>query len=127
MSEEAIKTDDKPILQGEGGLFLPGTAPGPGRPKGSISLKTILQQELDKLPPGETMSYALAMVKRQLKQAIIDGDAATQRLIWSYIEGMPMQKTELSGANGQPLVISFDKAFDSGITLSPTQDSPVAR
>src|SRR5512139_4009400 len=35
MSDSAFQTDDKPIPRGDGGRFLPGAPPGPGRPKGS--------------------------------------------------------------------------------------------
>ena len=39
----------------------------------------------------------MAMIKRQLKQAINDGDTPTQKLIWNYLEGLPIEtlKTDL--------------------------------
>jgi hypothetical protein len=37
------------------------------------------------------------LVKKQLHKAIVEGDDASIRLIWNYIEGMPKESTELSG------------------------------
>lgn len=75
-----------------------------GRPPGTFSLKSILQQEIQRQPKGKKLSYAMALIKKQLHQAIIDGDAQTQKLIWNYIEGMPIQDIT-SGGEKLPIPI----------------------
>lgn len=97
--KNGIKTDIKPklIKRDKKGLFQKGTAPGPGREEGTFSLKTILTNEIQKQPEGQQLTYALALIKKQLRQAIGDGDQPTQKLIWNYLEGMPKESAEVKG------------------------------
>lgn len=39
-------TDEHPVKRGENGQFLPGTAGGPGRPEGSVSLLAVVRRKL---------------------------------------------------------------------------------
>ena len=104
MIEEPFKNGEKPQIRDEDGKFMEGNPGGPGRPEGSFSLKTLLEREIQKQPEGQQLSYALALIKKQLRQAIIDGDQQSQKLIWQYIEGMPHQSTDITSA-GKPIPI----------------------
>jgi hypothetical protein len=95
--KKAIKTPEKPILQAENGAFLPGTAPGPGRPPGTFSLVTLLKNKLQEVPKEEQRSYAERLISKMLDDAINRGDAAAQRLIWNYVEGLPRADLNLTG------------------------------
>lgn len=69
---------------------MPGTPPGPGRPPGTLSLKTILKQELAKDDRAE------AFVRKTIMDAL-QGDAAARKLVWEYIEGAPKQSLDVKG------------------------------
>jgi hypothetical protein len=45
------------------------------------------------------------LIKAILKRAIIDGDSATLRLIWNYLDGMPKQ------------TFGFDDDFIEGVKI----------
>lgn len=77
------------------GRFIPGN-PGGGRPPGSLSLISILKEELQKVPKDQQESYAHALVRRMLKSSIIDGNDQQIKLIWNYIEGMPKQSVDMT-------------------------------
>ena len=86
MEEEGNKSEVKPILRGEGGLFLPGTRGSPGRPKG----KTIKERVIDWLE--EHPDDMAAFVKHFVKE--------NRELAWQMLEGRPQQDV-MSG--GKPL------------------------
>jgi hypothetical protein len=69
--------------------FQPGQSGNPaGRPKGSISLTTILKQ---KLAEGDT---AKDVIQWTLEQAKI-GNAAALKILWDRIDGPIVNKVEL--------------------------------
>jgi len=71
--------------------FKPGQSGNPkGRPPGTISLTTLIKQELDKCPDGkDKKTYADLIVKRILTKAIRDGDPQMIKTVWAYIDGLP--------------------------------------
>jgi len=71
------------------GRLLPGNTANPnGKPKG-ISITALVKAELEKAPEGQELTYAQLFLKKLFKKAIVDGDHATQKLIWNYIDGLP--------------------------------------
>jgi hypothetical protein len=69
--------------------FKEGVSGNPaGRPKGSISITTLIKQKLQEVPKGKKKSYAELLVDRVMERAI-KGDYPMIRQIWSYIDGMP--------------------------------------
>lgn len=93
---ELDKTGENKPERDEHGRLLPGNTANPnGRPKGTLSLVKILKDELERVPDGEKLSYAEAFIKKIIKQALMDGDQHSQRLIMNYIEGLPKQPVEL--------------------------------
>ena len=74
-----------------------------GRPEGTFSLLTLLKKELQKCPEGEDeRTYADLIIKKMLDEATKKGDYNKMKLIWNYIEGMPLQK--LANADGSNLM-----------------------
>ena len=70
--------------------FKPGQSGNPkGRPPGTISLTTMIKQELEKCPEGDKKTYADLIVKRILTKAIRDGDPQMIKTVWAYIDGLP--------------------------------------
>lgn len=60
-----------------------------GRPKGSISLTTMLKNKLDETPQGQKITYADALIMALLDQAIRKKDPKAMKLIMSYVDGLP--------------------------------------
>jgi hypothetical protein len=48
------------------------------------------------------------LIQSILDNAIIKGEIKAQKLIWNYLDGMPQQRTELSGVEGKPLIVRID-------------------
>ena len=95
-------------------LFKKGQSGNPaGKPKGSFSLLTILKRQLQEIPKElkgkERKQYAELLVKKQLHKAIIEGDDASIRLIWNYVEGMPRQ--DFGWDKDKALIIQFHSSF----------------
>jgi len=82
-------------------------SPNPaGRPVGAKSFTTKVKEALEKIAEGKKYTIEEALVKSILKKAIIDGDSATQKLIWNYLDGMPKQSLEVSGDENNPLALT---------------------
>ncbi|MCK9393588.1 hypothetical protein M0Q03_02175 [bacterium] len=75
-----------------------------GRPPASKNFTTKVREALEKIAEGKDYTYEEAFIKSILKKAIVDGDATTQKLIWNYLDGMPMQKTDIT-TDGKPLFL----------------------
>lgn len=79
-------------------LFKKGQSGNPkGRPKGSISLLSILKKQLRKRTIDKKYRNAYLLVQKTLDKAIVDGDNAQIKLIWDYLEGMPKQNIKVEG------------------------------
>ena len=100
------KDTKNPIIRDEKGKFIPGhSAPGPGRPQGSLDFKTKFYKVIDKL--AEQNNITAEEVEEQLllvgyKKAK-DGDYSFYRDLMDRIHGKPIQKNELTGADGKEL------------------------
>lgn len=102
----ALERDEK-------GRLVKGTPPGPGRPKGSQDFKTKFYLMLDKI--AEKNNMRTEEVEEQLlmvgyKKAK-DGDYSFYRDVMDRVHGRPIQKNELTGADGANLTIQFSNEF----------------
>ena len=83
------------------------------KPKGTLSLLSILKRELQKIPKElkgkERKQYAELLVKKQLHKAIVEGDDASIRLIWNYVEGMPKESHDVNLTLPVPLLKNIKK------------------
>ena len=67
-----------------------------GRPKGSKSFTTKVREALECLSEGKGTSVEKDLIEAILKNAIKKGDVQAQRMIWNYLDGMPVAKTDLT-------------------------------
>ena len=84
----------QPKVKPRGRPFQKGQSGNPkGKPKGTLSLLSILKKELQEIPKElkgkERKRYADLLIKKQIHKAIVEGDTASIQLIWNYIEGSP--------------------------------------
>ena len=84
-------SEENALLRDEKGRLLPGTPPGPGRPKGSISIKDKVRQYLEDHPEDVE-----EIVKHFVK--------SNRELMWQMLEGRPYQDI-LSGGEKLPTPI----------------------
>jgi hypothetical protein len=99
--EEKNKNIEKHYTQKGYKGFLPGN-PGGGRPPGSLSLLAILKDKLAEIPENDKRTFAEIFIENTLQDAL-DLDGPSRKMIMQYIEGLPMQKTELTHIIPKPL------------------------
>lgn len=89
-------TDNKPLT---GFQLHPENINKDGRPHKGHSITETIKAMMDEKPE----------IKRALGAKILEmamkGDITAMKTIWQYIDGMPTQRTELSGDAENPLVI----------------------
>jgi len=68
-----------------------------GRPKGSLglSLSYMLKRKLEEVPEGEKRNYAELLIDTVLNKALIEKDFNSLKMLWNYIEGLPVAKQEI--------------------------------
>jgi len=126
MSEEPKSSGEN---RNPDGTFKEGVSGNPnGRPPGSLSLVKILKDELEKVPQGQQVSYAVAFIKKILHQALIDGDTNSQKMIMNYVDGMPLQKTDLTSLgekiNPIPIYGGISQHNSDSENIQPTEENP---
>ena len=89
-----------------------------GRPKGAKNFTTKVREALEKIAEGKDYTYEEAFVKSILKKAIIDQDPAIMRLIWNYLDGMPLQKIGGDGDNPFQIIVKRYGDTDKGDTIT---------
>ena len=82
--------------------FKKGNKFGKGRPKGSISLLTDIKRELKRMADKDPEEY------KKLIRYYIDNEK-TRDLLIKMIDGMPKQRTELTGKDGGDIKIVADE------------------
>lgn len=85
------------------GKFIKGNSGGPGKPKGSVSLITILKQKLDAIDPATKKTGGQVLMEKVLMDAY-KKDGQSRRLVMQYAEGMPQQKVETTHILPSPLI-----------------------
>ena len=79
--------------------WKPGQSGNPnGRPKKGHSITGIIRTMMTEKP-----EIKRALGATIIKAAVEDKDMTAIRLIWNYLDGLPIAKQELSGKDGAPL------------------------
>ena len=103
-------------------LFKKGQSGNPnGRPKGSISITGEIKKKLQEAA-GNGKTYLDLVIQKIIDKAIKDGDTATLRIMWSYIDGMPKQSTDIT-SNGKTVFLPAELIKKHGITSDSEDNS----
>ena len=107
------------------GRFVKGISGNPaGKPKG-ISITALVKAELKKAPEGQELTYAQLFLKKLFKKAIVDGDHATQKLIWNYIDGLPKGELDLTSGGEKVIFMPIEILDKHEITSGPEPNSEI--
>ena len=88
---------EKTYTDAKTGKFVKGN-PGGGRPVGSVSIVEGIKKKLLEIEPENKKTYLELFLTRYFRKAIKDGNVGLIRDMINRIDGMPMQKNELSGS-----------------------------
>lgn len=124
MEQEPQKTGKKSgILQDpKTGRFVEGNVGG-GRPKGTISITSAIKRRLEEEVKGmKDKKQVDLVVDKILEKAIRDGDTATLKVLWNYVDGMPNQSTDIT-SNGKTIFLPSEILEKNGITPSTEDNS----
>lgn len=99
-----------------------------GNPKGrpATSITTLLKRKLEEIPEGADKTYKEQLIDKVIMKAIRHGDKDMIKLSWNYIDGMPKQAHEITGKDGEPLMLAvpnslYDKYKPDGTSGSDSQ------
>ena len=96
------KESDNAYQEKPGGFFKEGN---PGKPKGARSFTTKVREALLKVSEDNATTEEQQLIKTII-QVARSGDSAMIRLIWNYLDGMPLQK--LGGDEENPLILNLN-------------------
>jgi len=92
-----------------------------GNPKGRAPSGQTLTDEIRKLLDLQDVEIKQGNLKIKItrKEAIaqvivrkcINGDSSTLKLLYSYIDGVPIQRLEHTGEGGEPIEVVFPQGF----------------
>lgn len=100
------------------GSLKPGQTANPnGRPKKEESLTNLMRTYLNQIPPGEARSRKEIFIEKTAQLAE-RGDATAQKLIWSYLDGLPTQQVDVTSM-GRSVVIPILGGLTTAAVESP--------
>jgi hypothetical protein len=100
-----IENNGKELVRDENGRVVGGVLNPNGRPKKGHSITETIRAMMDEKPE---IKKALGA---KILQMAVEGDITAIKTIWNYIDGMPLQKSEIGGPDGQPILISANRGF----------------
>lgn len=74
-----------------------------GANKGSRQLTTLLREALEVIGKGSKEQYAVLLVKKVMRMAIVDGNEQMIKLCWNYLEGLPKETHDVNIRQQIPL------------------------
>lgn len=88
------------------------TANPNGRPKKGESLTETMRMFLEDVPEGQELSYKEMFVKKSYQKAY-EGDPTFAKLVWNYIDGMPISRAPVDekGKTVIPIIPIFGNVF----------------
>ena len=116
----AAKTSKKQApKRNEKGQLLPGSTANPnGRPLKGHSITETIKAMMDEKPE---IKQALGS---KVIQYALNGDMTAMKMLWQYIDGMPTQRNELTGKDGQPIQVeTFTDLIRQAITHDADPDN----
>lgn len=78
-----------------------------GRPAKGYSITEMMQKIIAtprKDDKGRLQDVREVLATKILEKALV-GDVAAQKMIWQYMDGMPLQKNEITGAGGKSIEV----------------------
>ena len=113
------KESDNAYQEKPGGFFKEGN---PGKPKGARSFTTKVREALLKVSEDNATTEEQQLIKTII-QVARSGDSAMIRLIWNYLDGMPLQKLGRDSEN--PLILQLNNviANKNGLNNTTSRDS----
>ena len=116
--------EDTGLIRNEKGQFVPGVSGNPaGKPPGAYSLVAILKRQLQEIPEGRQKSYGEELIKAMLHKGIVEKDSTTHRLIMNYMEGMPLQRTDVTSKGDKIIVIPPELIQKNATDPEPSDNS----
>jgi hypothetical protein len=76
-----------------------------GRPKKGESLTELMRDFLEQSPEGQKVTYKELFIKKVYAKAMTENNDAAMKLIWNYLEGMPLQKQDVT-SNGETVKVN---------------------
>lgn len=95
-----VENNGKELVRDENGRVVTGVLNPNGRPKKGHSITETIRAMMDEKPE---IKKALGA---KILQMAMEGDVTAMKTIWNYLDGMPTQRQEVGGIDGQPLVIT---------------------
>lgn len=83
-----------PLLRDEKGRLVKGTPPGPGKPKGTKHMTTLLEEAIKKVATDTGTTEDIAIVSKVIERAKA-GDMKAIEHIWDRMEGKAPQTINL--------------------------------
>ncbi len=98
------------VVRDENGRVVAGVLNPNGRPKKGLTLTDIAKEILEEeLPSGVTRKEALM---RKIATLAYDGNETMIKMIWNYVDGMPVQRSVLAGDEEHPVQIDVRSTLD---------------
>lgn len=113
-SEKAVEIQIPEPKPNKPHLFQPGQSGNPGgKPKGTKNFTSIVKEALEKTAldkkSGEQFEIREALANKIVQMALA-GNEKMIRLLWNYLDGMPIQKVDNTHEGGVTIHISQDIA-----------------
>jgi hypothetical protein len=99
--------------------FKPGNNANPnGRPKKGYSITEWFKEMLNSKPEVKD-----AIGKSIMKKAL-EGDSTAQKLVWSYMDGLPPQNLNIGGQEGNAITVKIEDYGTKDNSTTKTEKSP---